>query len=236
MIIYDDNAYYAYLPIEQQRARLMRSSDSLQQTDYGSGGAPGADGSPAVITRRVADIARRHLESPKIGQLLFRLTNNMTAQLHRPLTILELGTSLGITTAYLASPAKTNRVLTCEGAPEIADEAMAVWRALGLENIELVEGNIDDTLKPSCPKRVDIAYIDANHTYEATIRYFHELLPAMQQHSILVVDDLYHSEQMTRAWNEIKTCRQVTSTIDCYDVGLVFFDKHYLRKNYKIRI
>ena len=86
------------------------------------------------------------------------------------------------------------------------------------------------------PKSVDVAYIDANHTYEATTRYFRQLLPAAKQHSIYVIDDIHHSPQMEQAWQEIQQMEQVTSTIDCYHIGLVFFNKHYIRKHYRMRI
>lgn len=233
MVMYDDNAYYAYPRIEQQRAALLRSTTVLQQTDYGTGAG---SSSPQTVTRSVADIARTHLESPKVGQLLFRLVNHLTSVRQQPLTIVELGTSLGITTAYLASPSPKNVVQTYEGAEEVLEVAMNVWRTLGLTNIEPVPGNIDRTLAGHQPKSVDLAYIDANHTCEATLRYFRQLLGAVKQHSIVVVDDIHHSPQMEHAWQAIQQTEQVTSTIDCYDVGLVFFNKHYIRKHYKMRI
>lgn len=236
MIMYDDNAYYAFPQIEQQRERLLHNTNTLCQIDYGTGARAKENGGNTGILRRIADIARSHLAPPATGQLLFRLANYLTVSLRTPLTIVELGTSLGITTAYLASPNRANTVLTYEGAEEVADEAMKTWRTLGLTNIEPVIGNIDQTLAASCPKQVDLAYIDANHTYEATLRYFRQLLPAAGQQSIYVVDDIHHSPEMERAWCAIQAVPQVTSTIDCYNFGLVFFDKHYIRKHYRMRI
>lgn len=236
MVVYDDNAYYAYPHIEQQRAALLHSNAVVQQTDYGSGAHP-ADGTPPVaVCRRVADIARMHLERPEIGQLLFRLVNYLTSASKQPLNIVELGTSLGITTAYLAAPTPRNTVRTYEGAEEVVDIAADVWRALGLTNIETVVGNIDDTLAVNAAERIDLAYIDANHTYDATLRYFNRLLPAAGQHSVFVIDDIHHSPEMERAWHAIQSLKQVTSTIDCYHIGLVFFNRHYIRKHYKIRL
>lgn len=231
--MYDDNSYYSFPLIEQQRARLLRSTGTLMQTDYGTGAASAA---APVVQRRVADIARTHLESPKTAQLLFRLVNYLTVTERRPLTIVELGTSLGITTAYLASPSPVNAVLTFEGAQEVADVARNVWRELKLTNITPVIGNIDTTLAQHCPEQIDVAYMDANHTYEATMRYFRQLLPAVREHTIIVVDDIYHSPEMTRAWHDIQSQPQVTSTLDCYTVGLVFFNRHYIRKHYTLRI
>ena len=114
--------------------------------------------------------------------------------------------------------------------------AKHVWRELGLTNIEPVIGNINDTLPAHCPKHVDLAYVDANHTYEATLRYFKQLLPAVGEKSIVVVDDIYHSQEMERAWRAIQAEPQVTSTVDCYHAGLVFFIPHYIRKHFRIRI
>ena len=235
MVMYDDNEYYAFPKIEQQRKSLLRSTSVVTQTDYGTGARAWEGGSP-VQTRRVADIARTHLESPSTAQLLFRLVNYLTGVSQQPLTIVELGTSLGITAAYLASPSPQNTVQTYEGAEEVADIAAEVWRELDIRNIVPVIGNIDDTLPRYKAKKTDLAYIDANHTYEATMRYFRQLLPSAAQHSIYVIDDIHHSPEMERAWHDIQAMQQVTSTIDCYKLGLVFFNKHYIRKHYKMRI
>lgn len=233
--MYDDNAYYAFPRIEQQRAELLHSPVEVQQLDYGTGSVTSKTELP-TNHRRVADIARTHLETPKIAQLLYRLVNHLGATQQRPLAIVELGTSLGITTAYLAAPSPRNSVLTFEGATEVLDVAMNVWRTLGLTNIQPIVGNIDNTLPKHCPKRIDLAFIDANHTYEATVRYFRQLLPAAGQHTIIVIDDIYHSPAMERAWRDIQAMKEVVCTIDCYHIGLVFFNKHYIRKHYRMRI
>jgi len=240
MIVYDDNAYYAYEAIERQRERLLVCDDTIRQTDYGTGAgqaeASGGKGAQAVVERRVSDIARTHLEKPQIAQLLFRTVNYLTEQQRKPLTIVELGTSLGITTAYLASPDERNSVLTYEGAPEVAKIAGGVWKNLVLTNIRQVTGNIDDTLRTSCPKQVDIAYVDANHTYEATLRYFRQLLTAAQPHSIYIIDDIHHSPQMTQAWQAIQAMDEVTSTLDLYHIGIVLFNPHLMKKHYRLKI
>ena len=238
--MYDDNTYYAFEPIEQQRQRLLHCDDTIKQTDFGTGAA-GLNGTneshdKAIIPRRVSDIARTHLEKPAIAQLLFRTVNYLSEEQRAPLTIVELGTSLGITTAYLASPAERNKVLTFEGAPEVARLAAGVWKNLVLTNIQSVLGNIDETLPQYCPDRVDLAFIDANHTREATLRYFKQLLPAAQPHSMFVIDDIYHSPDMQQAWREIQQMREVTSTLDLYHIGIVLFNPHLMKKHYRLKL
>ena len=241
MIVYDDNAYYAFAPIEKERQRLLHCDDTIEQTDFGTGATNTRDasamhGAHPAIERRVCDIARTHLETPQIAQLLFRTVNYLSEQQHAPLTIVEVGTSLGITTAYLAAPSEQNSVLTFEGAPQVAKIAAGVWKKLVLTNIRQVLGNIDRTLPDNCPRQVDVAYIDANHTCEATLRYFRQLLPAAGAHSIYVIDDIHHSPQMQQAWRTIQQMKEVTSTLDLYHVGIVFFNPHLMKKHYKLKL
>ncbi len=231
-ILRDENAYYCFADIERRREMLLACEDTLDVVDYGSQGAPEGK----HMQRRVCDMAKTHLESKQVGQALFRLVNWIGEHEKRPLDILELGSSLGVTTAYLAAADSRNRVMTMEGSGEVLRVAQGVWRALRLENIEWVEGNIDDTLYKRARERIDVAYVDANHTYEATMRYVDFLLPRMPEKGVLVLDDIHYSEEMERAWDELKCDARVTTSMDLYHVGLLFVDPHYLKRHYKIRL
>lgn len=228
----DENTYYCFADIERRRLSLLASQDTLDTVDYGSQGSPEG----LHVTRRVGDIARGHLESARVGQLLFRLLVYMGREQNRPLEILELGTSLGVTTAYLGSASSQNRVVTLEGSKTIAHVAEEQWRALGLKNIECRVGNINDTLYIYAREALDMAYVDANHTYEATLRYVDYLLPRMTEKGVIVVDDIHYSREMEKAWEELKADERVTSSMDLYHAGLLFVDRHYLKRHYTIRI
>ena len=158
----------------------------------------------------------------------------MTQEQKRPLEIVELGTSFGISTAYLASADSRNTVTTMEGSGAVLKIAQGVWRALKLENIRWVEGNIDHTLYDYTRERVDVAYVDANHTYEATMRYVNYLLPIMDMKGIIFMDDIHYSAQMERAWQKLKADKRITTSMDLYHVGLLFVDPHYLKRHYRI--
>ena len=245
-VLRDENAYYCFRDIERRREWLLACEDSLDVVDYGSAGSPEG----LHVQRRVCDIAKNHLESARVGQVLFRIVNFLHEEEKRPLNILELGTSLGITTAYLASPDSRNKVVTMEGSEAVLRVAQGVWKMLKLENIEWIQGNIDDTLyniyigergkvKGERGKErgeLDLAFVDANHTYEATMRYADFLLNRLTEKGILVLDDIHYSEQMERAWSELKADPRVTTSMDLYHVGLLFVDTHYLKRHYRIRI
>ena len=231
-VLRDKNAYYCFADIERRRESLLACEDVLDVMDFGSAGSPEGK----LVKRRVCDIAKTHLERPVIGQLLFRLVNFIGQHEKRPLEILELGTSLGVTTAYLASADSRHRVLTFEGSEAVLRVAQGVWRALRLENIAWQQGNIDDTLYKCAREGIDVAYVDANHTFEATMRYVDFLLPRMNEKGVVVIDDIHHSEQMELAWNTLKNDKRVTTSVDLYYVGLLFVDPHYLKRHYRIRV
>ena len=231
-VLRDKNVYYCFADIERRRETLLACRDVLDVMDFGSAGSPAGK----LIKRRVCDIAKTHLERPVIGQLLFRLVNFIGQHEKHPLEILELGTSLGVTTAYMASADSRNKVVTLEGSEEVLNVAQGVWRALRLENIEWRQGNIDDTLFSSARERIDVAYVDANHTFEATKRYVGYLLPRMSEKGVVVIDDIHHSMQMEQAWKALKGDVRVTTSMDLYHVGLLFVDPHYLKRHYKIKI
>lgn len=231
-ILRDENTFYSFREIERRRALMLCSEEELEVVDFGSAGSPEGK----RVRRRVCDIAKTHLERPKVAQVLFRIVHFLGQNEKRPLEIIELGTSLGITTAYLAMPSSKNRVMTLEGSEAVLQKAQSNWKALKLENIQWAQGNIDDTLYIYAREGLDLAYVDANHTYEATKRYVDYLLPRMNEKGIIAIDDIHYSEEMERAWQEIQQDPRVTTSMDLYDLGLLFVDPHYLKRHYKIRI
>lgn len=235
MVMYDTHSYYVWRDIEKRREAMLRAPKVIDYVDYGTGGEKGAHS-----RQLVSAIAKTSLEPRKYGELLFRLVNWLGHQAREEgregLSIVELGTSLGITTAYLASADSRDRVTTFEGCPDVAEMARLNWHKLGLMNIECVVGNIDDTLPLHQAGRLDIAFIDANHTYEATIRYFDMLTRHVGRKTVIVVDDIHYSREMGKAWQDICSRTDVACTMDLQKMGLVFFDPDYLHKHYTLRL
>ena len=235
MVMYDSHAYYAWAQIEKRREAMLRAPKLIDYVDFGSGANHGIS-----RKRMVSDVAKTDLEPRRYGELLFRLVNWLGHQVRegegRDLNIIELGTSLGITAAYLAMADSRNQVLTFDGCPAVMDMARFNWTKLGIRNITSVVGNIDDTLVSHLPDTLDIAFIDANHTKEAALRYFDAIAAHVSCKSVVILDDIYHNRDMHAAWQAVCEREDVTSTMDLWKMGLVFFDPDYLHKNYKLRI
>ncbi|MEO7312355.1 MAG: class I SAM-dependent methyltransferase [Chitinophagaceae bacterium] len=221
-VLNDSRQFYCYKTIEGLRHRLMTDSTVLHVEDYGAGSVVSK-----TKNRAVKEIANTALKPAKFGQLMFRIANYYNSK-----NIVELGTSLGITTAYLASAAGDARVTTMEGAPAIAALALRNFNELALKNIGLVQGNFDETLAPALKSFsiVDLAFVDGNHRREPTLHYFEQLLQYSHEYTILIFDDVHWSSEMEAAWETIKADSRVRLTIDLFFIGLVFFRKDFKEK------
>lgn len=225
-VIRHDGQYQAYPRIEKLRKQLLHNAKVLTVTDLGAGSRTGA-----ASTRKVADIAATAAKPAKYAQLLFRLVNYF-----QPHTVLELGTSLGLTTSYLALARRQAQVITFEGCPGIAAEAGATFRQLKLKNIRQVPGHLDQTLPDTLRQlpAVDFVYFDGNHRYEPTMRYFEACLAKRTEDSVFVIDDIYWSAEMLRAWRDICRHPEVTLTIDLFQLGLVFFRRKQPKQHFSL--
>jgi predicted O-methyltransferase YrrM len=214
-VMNDKRRFYSYESIESTRDDLRLDRRILHIDDYGAGSVVNKS-----KKRTVKDIARSTLKPKKFAQLMFRMVD-----FYRLNTIVELGTSLGITTSYLASANAFANVLTFEGAPQIAKVARENFRLLELDNVHLIEGNFDNTLPAHIHRfeTVDLAFVDGNHRKEPTLRYFNQLLQKCHDGSIFIFDDIHWSEEMEEAWKHIQQHPSVTLSIDLFFIGLVFF-------------
>lgn len=217
-----------YEEIEGIRKRLLKDGSEITVEDFGAGSR--VIGSK---TRMVKKIASTSLKPKKYSQLLHRMVRH-----YQPASIIEIGTSLGITTSYLAKAAPAASIITMEGAPAIAAIARRNFDALRIANIRQVIGNFDDTLPATLREmgQVDFAFIDGNHRYEPTIRYFEQVLASSGNDTIIILDDIYWSEEMERAWNRVKDHPSVRLTIDLFAIGIVVLRKEILHKqHFRIR-
>src|SRR5690606_22891231 len=121
--------------------------------------------------------------------------------------------------------------------PKTAEFASENFQSLKLGNIQLIEGNLDETLSETLKKveKVDFAFLDGNHRYEPTMRYFRQLLAKADENSVFVIDDIYWSAEMERAWKEIVAMPEVTVALDLFQIGIVFFRKSQEKEYFTIR-
>lgn len=227
-VLNDKKKSDSYFKIEQLRKELLKNNQTIEVEDFGAGSA--------VIPfkkRIVKDIASSSLKKKKYAQLLFRIANYYDSKM-----IVELGTSFGITTSYLASANTDSKVFTFEGAKNIAHIARHNFEKLKLKNIELTEGDFKKTLPLLNKKfeKVDLLFVDGNHRKDPTLEYFNFFLSKATNNSIFIFDDIHWSAEMEEAWKLIQAHPSVTLSIDLFFIGLVFFSSDFkVKQHFTIR-
>ncbi|WP_343523437.1 class I SAM-dependent methyltransferase [Pedobacter sp.] len=226
-VIYDFTDKSEYKNIEEQRKKLFNDDSIITVTDLGAGSHLNKN-----RTKKISQIAKNALKSPRLAKLIYRLAKHT-----QPKSAIELGTCLGITTAYLAKTDPQTEVITIEGCPQTAEVAKKNFQELNLTNIELHVGNFDLILPDIIANQpgLDFVYIDGNHRKEATLNYFKWCLPKVNENSLLIFDDIYWSEGMKEAWAEIKNHPDVTVTVDLFWIGLVYFKKGQAKEHFKLK-
>ncbi|MFL5772288.1 MAG: O-methyltransferase [Flavisolibacter sp.] len=209
------------------RRKMLSDKRSVIGMDYGAGSRKKNN------EKSVSDIARSALKPKTYAELFYRMVKH-----YQPSTILELGTSLGITTAYLHSGNPDAQIFTIEGNKAIADIAKENFQKLEVGNTEVIIGNFNDVLPQLLQNNpvIDFAFIDGNHRFEPTLQYFHQLLECSHAQTILVFDDIHWSSEMEQAWKKIREHPRVVYTIDIFFLGFVFFREEFkVKQNFTIR-
>ena len=226
-VIYDFEPRPVFSSIENLRKVLIKDERTLTITDLGAGSHINNN-----KQKKVKDLASNALKPKKIAQLIYRIVNDL-----KPANIVELGTCLGLTTAYLSAGASDAKVVTIEGCPQTAAIAKENMDKLHADNVQLKVGNFDEQLPLTLKELglLDFIFIDGNHRKEATLQYFKDCLPYIQEHSVMIFDDIYWSRGMEEAWDEIKKHPQVTVTVDLFWIGVVYFKKDQAKEHFKIK-
>jgi len=204
--------------ITSLRNELKRNKSQIPITDFGTGSSS---------SKSISEIESKVCIKHKYGKLLYHLVKYFNSQY-----ILEIGTSIGISSSYLALANPATKIISLEGSPAIAEIAKQNHLKLKIENVEVMIGNFNDTLSLALEKfpKLDLIFFDGNHTKQATLKYFELCLQKASENSVFVFDDICWNEEMWEAWNAIKKNPNVTLTLDLYQFGICFFRKEKLAK------
>ena len=249
-VICSKASYYAFDEIEKLRESLENNQQKITFEDLGAGANNSKIQSKTTLkTTSVGQIARNSAKSPRLAQILFRLVNYF-----QPKNLLDLGTSLGITTAYLAKASAKTNIISFEGDTTISEIAKQNFEKLNINNVSIITGNLNKTLSKCLKKHfenkknnnidnnndidnsLDFVFFDANHQYLPTISYFETFLPYTHENTVFIFDDIYWSEGMANAWKTIKNHPKTRQTIDLYWFGIVFFRQNQEKESFILRI
>lgn len=215
--------------IETIRKECISSHEVILKTDFGNGAGSEDQSVYAVPLNK---LARRSLTSARHARRLSRAARFMNSE-----RILELGTSLGITTAYLSISHPNAKVTSLEGCPELCKIARAHLLRLGITNAEIMEGRFEETLGPCIQNtgKLDFVFIDGNHRKEAMLAYFNQCLPYMNHNSLMIFDDIYLNPETEAAWEMIRQHPSVRISLDLFFSGWLFFRQESSKEHFRLR-
>lgn len=175
--------------------------------------------------------ALSYQKSAKYGQLLFRLVDRF-----QPVNVLEVGTAVGLDTAYLAKANSKVKILSVEEKNDLLLIAEANVKQLKLANVELVNTaqNSLSALVNKHFEQLGFLYVNISNA-QKVLRLFNESLSVATESSIFIFSDMYSSSEMEQAWAEIKNHPRVTVTVDLFYLGIVFFRTEQVKQHFLIR-
>lgn len=211
--------------IEFERINLLNNNAPLNDSTLGDGGLYDSG-----VSIRQACLASK---PPSPSLFLFLL-----ARATKPLNVIELGTNVGISSAYLGAALKVNgqngKITTLDASPYRQRLAKKVHHNLGIKNISYVEGLFKDTLRTSLSSQglIDLAFIDGHHQFHPTLNYFEEILAFSTPNTIFIFDDIRWSDGMNKAWSQIQSDNRLGLIVDLCSVGVCIRRQQKLAKRY----
>ncbi len=207
----------------RQLRKDIRRSSTFSSVDAGTGVSRNLSGSQLV-----------HMGiSGRYGRMLYGISKHL-----RPDHILEIGTSAGLSAAYMSLGHPGATVTTIEACGEKARLARELLDKNGFSRVSVVHGYGKEVLDRLIEERyrAQMVFVDADHSLEGTLDFFHRLISLTGPGSVIVFDDIYWSAGMHRAWREIIRRRQVTLSLATFRLGLVFFHPRPEKQNFLLRL
>ncbi len=225
-VIHDKTWHNEYEFFKRIRKRLNHSDAILDIKDDGAGSKYFKNNN-----RPVSALARVSSVTPKFGKLLFRL-----ARFYKPATIVELGTSIGLSTIYLAMGNTASEVISIEEDFILCEFAKQVFHENDLKNITVLHGRFDDKLGEISEQINDptLVFIDGNHRYGAAIRYFDYFCEKVKSGTI-IFDDIHWSQEMRKAWKTVAKDARTHVSIDLFFMGMVIRRPDTTPGNYTVK-
>lgn len=209
------------------RKDMAESNELLKVQDLGAGSQ-----FMSSSQRSLSDISRRSTVRNRYGRILYNIAVKYNGE-----NILELGTSIGISTIFMALGAPASRIISIEGCKQLAEAAKRNFVHCDIENIDIITDDFDTqlTLIGDTGFIPSMVFIDGNHRKEHVLKYFALLKELLTAGSVIIFDDINYSYEMNEAWNEIKSDLQVSVSIDIFQMGFLFFRKGIVKQNFVIR-
>lgn len=152
-------------------------------------------------------------------------------------SFLELGTCCGVTTAALAKSNEELEITTIEGSEVRFQISNQLFKNLKIFNVNAIHSEFQSELKQLLGNnsKFDLIFIDGDHSYAATIENYQQVVSLCSEQGVIIIDDIYWSAGMTKAWREIISDERAKVTVDLFRMGIIFLGRNQAKQSFTVR-
>lgn len=183
-------------------------------------------GHPSFVTKH------KYRKKAHNRQIIFRIIQDARFR-----TLLELGTSSGIETQYMALANQKARCITVTKSAGLADAAKKGFQEQGLDQIELHLLKPQDTLSKFIDQLENLDFVLFNQLESPGEEWtlFQQCLVKKNDSSIFVFMNIHENPAKARVWKDIRNSQDIQVAIDLFDLGIVLFNPELEKRKYVIR-
>lgn len=159
----------------------------------------------------------------KTHRLLLKIVNYFNVK-----TILELGSGSGINTLYMTVTASDIECLSVEQSPVKYDRAQHLYNEWNRNILQSKEQF------PIINGKKDCIFVDLKNYKAAHNELIVYLLSLIHKDSIIIIDGIRTNRKLQMLWKMLVQQDDVIVSLDLFHVGILFFDKKYYKRNYKL--
>ncbi|WP_421765636.1 O-methyltransferase [Ekhidna sp.] len=213
---------YRLASVENLRNNLKKNEQIVDLYDLKTG---------KNYRQTVGYIAKTSLSRTRFSAFLNRLIDYLAIE-----RAVETGTSLGVNTLYMAGSDKVKRVVTIEASPILASIATKQFSELLQHKIQINEGTIQDIFESTIASvQPELCFIDADHRSGAVLFCLDKIMKHCPEIKCIVIHDIYWSQDMLKAWNQVQADFRFNLTIDIFHAGIIFPNKEMPKQHFALR-
>lgn len=220
MVVEEELPYYHYIGIEKVRKKFLASDKNCEVVTRKGG----TNMSLSKATSRMAIDAR-------VGQLAFRLVNDF-----KPKSIVEYGSTIGISSLYLAGPDSRTMLHSLSAQPSFVSIIKQYAAKLKIDNIDYISQCDMETFEQVLSKNPEVDFLmitksEAEETKHLINKFFMRNVPKQMA---LVIDP--HKDKLTESvWNEVKSMSQIKVTMDMFELGVIIKNPDLQKEDFVVR-
>jgi predicted O-methyltransferase YrrM len=205
--------------------QLVKSDELITIEDFGAGSKKLGN------IRKVSSIAKVSGSTAKYAKLIYRIVN-----FYQPRHILELGTSLGLSTLMMRLGNQDAKIDTVEGCAQTLKITQQEFPLHHNVKIDFNRSTFDTYLtKVDKSKQYDFVFIDGDHRGKSVLNILDSLTPLIHDETIILLDDIRWTEDLQSMWEQLIITDRYHLNIDLFKMGVIVPRKHQATESFVIR-